>query len=550
VIFASLRGYRAAWLTSDVIAGALLAAIAIPEQLATARLAGMPAQTGLYAFVAGAVAFAAFGLNRYLSAGADSTIAPIFAGSIALLAATGSPEYAALVCYVALVAGALLVAVGLARAGWIGDLLSFPVTIGFLAGISVHIVVGQLPQFLGVATPEGTLLQRLAAIVADAPHLNADATAAGLMVVAIILASERINARIPGALLALGAAAVLAAARDFPGHGVAMLARLPAQIPHFGLPVWPSAQLLGRALPIGVIVAIVCMMQTAAVVRAFPSDPDADEDLGRDLAAVGAGSLCAALSGSFAIDASPPRTAVVQTAGGRSQLAGLAAAGVVVALIAFGGGLPAYLPQAALAGVLITIALRIFRVGDIAQVARRGGIEIWFLVASATLVVVLPIETGMILSIGLSLLQGMYVIARPPSARLSRVPGTTIWWPPDPQTPGEQLPGVLVFAVAAPISFTNAQYVIGRLEAEIAATAGPVRLIVLECEGVIYVDYTGAVAVAHAIGRLRAKGIVVCIARLEDPRAQASAARTGLLDALGPEHVYRSVQEAIVAAQT
>jgi MFS superfamily sulfate permease-like transporter len=154
------------------------------------------------------------------------------------------------------------------------------------------------------------------------------------------------------------------------------------------------------------------------------------------------------------------------------------------------------------------------------------------------------------LSIGLSLLQGMYVIARPPSARLSRVPGTTIWWPPDPQTPGEQLPGVLVFAVAAPISFTNAQYVIGRLEAEIAATAGPVRLIVLECEGVIYVDYTGAVAVAHAIGRLKAKGIVVCIARLEDPRAQASAARTGLLDALGPEHVYRSVQEAIVAAQT
>jgi MFS superfamily sulfate permease-like transporter len=561
LIFPSLQGYRRAWLSSDLIAGVMLAAIAIPEQLATARLAGMPAQTGLYAFVAGSLAFAAFGANRYLSSGADSTIAPIFAGSLAALAASGSPEYLGLVGFVALVAGALLLLAGLLRAGWIADLLSVPVTVGFLAGISVHIIAGQLPAFLGVAEPAGPLPLRLLAILGELPSANWYAVAVGGIVLAATLGAERVNPRIPGALIGLAAAGVLAAAGHFAAHGVAMLGALPAGVPHLTVPALRDLPTLLRALPVAAIVAVVCMMQTAATVRSFPPAeggaaglrPSAaglrpSEQVSADFAAIGAGSLVAALLGSFAVDASPPRTAVAQASGGRSQAAGLVAVLAIVLLIAFGAALPAYLPRAALAGVLIFIGLRIFRLGDMLDIARRGGAEIRLVVAGALLVIVLPIETGMLLSIGLSLAQGIYIVARPPSTQLLRVPGTTIWWPPQPDSPGERVAGVLVFSPAAPISFTNAHYLIGRLRAAVAAAPEPVKLIVLECEGVIYVDYTGSQEFQSEIAALRDTGIAFSIARLEDPGAQASAARTGLLTAIGAANTFKSVNEALLAA--
>ena len=154
--FASLRGYRIGWLPRDIVAGVMLAAIAIPGQLATARLAGMPPETGLYAFAAGSLVFAAFGANRFMSVAADSTIAPIFAGGLAAMAAVGTPHYSELVTLLALMVGAILVAVGLLRAGWLATLLSIPVTTGFLAGISIHIIVGELPTLLGISGGAGT----------------------------------------------------------------------------------------------------------------------------------------------------------------------------------------------------------------------------------------------------------------------------------------------------------------------------------------------------------------------------------------------------------
>ena len=160
-LFASLRGYRIGWLPGDLVAGLMLAAIAIPGQLATARLAGMPPETGLYAFAAGSLAFAAFGANRFMSVAADSTIAPIFAGGLASLAVAGTPHYAELVTLLALMVGAILVVVGLLRAGWLATLLSIPVTTGFLAGIAIHIMVGELPTLLGISEERGHLLLRL-----------------------------------------------------------------------------------------------------------------------------------------------------------------------------------------------------------------------------------------------------------------------------------------------------------------------------------------------------------------------------------------------------
>ena len=219
-LFASLRGYRLAWLPRDLLAGIMLAAIAVPGQLATARLAGMPPETGLYAFAAGSLAFAAFGANRFISVGADSTIAPIFAGGLAAMSVAGSADYAGLAGMLAILVGAVLVLVGLLRAGWLANLLSIPVTTGFLAGISVHIVVGELPTLLGLPAAQGPLLSQLVHIVGRIGDTNPYPLALGLAVLFVTLGAARISARIPGPLIALAGAGLAVALFHLGDRGV------------------------------------------------------------------------------------------------------------------------------------------------------------------------------------------------------------------------------------------------------------------------------------------------------------------------------------------
>src|SRR6478672_3342567 len=223
LVFRSLNSYRIQFLTHDLFAGLTLAAIAVPEQMATARLGGFTAQIGFFAFLAGSLAFAVFGSNRFLSCGADSTITPIFAGGLALVAVSGSPEYVALGVVLALMVGLVLVVGGIFRLGWIADLLSTPVTIGFLAGISVHILISQMPAILGLTSPNGSMLQRLAILAEHLDQTNLFSLFIGLGVLALIVVSERIDARIPGALIGLVGAAAAVVLMRLESRGVAVL---------------------------------------------------------------------------------------------------------------------------------------------------------------------------------------------------------------------------------------------------------------------------------------------------------------------------------------
>lgn len=545
-LFVSLRNYRPSWLTSDAIAALTLAAIAIPEQLATARLVGMPPMAGLLAFAAGTFAFAAFGANRFMSVGADSTIAPIMASALVVTAAAGTAQYAGMAAALAILVGAALLLAGLLRAGWIADLLSIPVTTGFLAGISVHIIVGQLPDLLGVPTPSGDVLSRLAGILRQLPNANPYPTVIGIGVLAIALIADRISRRIPGAFIAFIASGLVVWAFGLQQRGTAVMGALPIERLHLTLDP-PSWHEFTQLLPVSLIVALVCIMQTAAVVRSFPNDPEGHENVSRDFAAVGIGSILAALLGGFAVDSSPPRTAIVYESGGRSQLAGLLAIALVAAIAVGAAGAFAVLPVAALSGVLVFIGMRIFRVSTMREIYRRGGYEILLVAASAALVVFLPIQTGVTMSILLSLVHGIYIVARPDCAVLSRVPGTTVWWDEPVGETGESEPGVLVFAPGAPINFTNAAYIRRELMDAIGAMAEPCRLVVIEAHGVIDIDFTGSQMLQRAVAELRQRNTHVALARLESERAQHAAARTGLIAVLHSGEVFRSVEEAIRA---
>jgi MFS superfamily sulfate permease-like transporter len=540
-MFGALRGFSAG---PDLAAGLTLAAIAIPEQMATARLGGFAPQIGFFAFAAGAVGFALFGSNRQLSSGADSTITPIFAGSLALLAVAGSPHYIALAGVLALMVGAILVTAGIFRLGWIADLLSTPVLTGFLAGIAVHILLSQAPSVLGLQQESGSEFQRMASLAADIGHTQLASLLIGLGVFAAVFAGERINPRIPGALIALAAATAATISLHLEAHGVAVLGDVAAGLPTISLPAFPVTKLFTVAA-LALLVSLVVMVQTAATTRSFSEG--GDPDVNRDFIGVGAGSLLAGLAGAFPVNASPPRTSVAAQSGGRSQASGLIAAAAVLALAGFGTRLLAHVPQAALAGVLLFVAQRILHLGTFAEILRRTWGEFGLALATAILIIVLPIQMGVTTGIFLSLAHGMFITTRARPIAFERVPGTTVWWPACDTQPGETSDGVMVMGFQAPLSFLNAYDFRRGMLVAIDGRPKSARLMVLEASSIVEIDFTAAKVLCGVITAAKAAGLDFAVARLESVRAQAAFERFGISEALGEGRVFQSVQAAVEA---
>jgi SulP family sulfate permease len=537
----TFAGWRPSDLGPDLLAGLTLAAIAIPEQMATARLGGMEPSRGFLALVAGGVGFALFGASRRLSVGADSTVTPIFAGTLGLTAAVGGPQYLGEVALLALLVGLLLLLAGVLRLGFVADLLSIPVMTGFLAGVAAHIFTSQAPALMGLPDPGGPTPEALWALAHEIGHANALDLGLGLGVTAFILLGERFAPRFPSALAAIAAATALTVVFGLGARGVTTLGVISGVSLRLSLPP-VSYEALRQTAALAFVVSAVAIMQTAATSRAFVEDPARGARVDRDLIGVGAANILASLLGAFPVNASPPRTAVVSETGGRSQLGGLVAGAVALALALYGGDLLVHVPQAALAGVLLFVAWRIVRVETLIDVARRSGAEFLLIVLTFIAIVFLPIAQGVGVGIALSILHGLWQITRAQVVEFQRLPGTSIWWPKSPERKGETIAGVKVLGLQAPLSFLNAQGfndALGGLKGE--------RLVVIEAGAIAEIDYTGAKILGDAIARLRATGVKVAVARLESVRAQEGFARQGLTRLIGEDHMFHSVEEAVRA---
>jgi MFS superfamily sulfate permease-like transporter len=425
-------------------------------------------------------------------------------------------------------------------------LLSIPVTVGFLAGISAHIVISQLPVILGLPAPEGAMLTRVATLAGHLGDANGFTLVIGLGVLAIIVMSEEIDARIPGALIGLALASAAVILLQLESRGVSVLGAISVSMPALAVPVI-SAGRLASLLSLSLIISVVIMVQTAATTRSFPTDPNEPPDVDRDFVGVGIGSIVAGLIGAFPVNASPPRTAVVVETGGRSQLAGLAAVAIVIALLAFGTSLLHRIPNAALGGVLLFVALRIIRLRQIVAICRQSLGEFLLILLTAAGIIVLPIEQGVGLGIALSLLHGIWSTTRARVLVFERVAGTSIWWPSSSKLPGEREPGIVVAGFQAPLTFLNAyQFRHDILEILKSSHQKP-RLLVLEATGIVEIDFTAAQVLSDLIRRCHADGVDFAIARLESIRAQDAMARFGINALLGPDRQFRSVEEAVRA---
>jgi sulfate permease, SulP family len=545
-VFASLHGYQRAWVGADLVAGLMLLVIAVPEQLATSRLAGMPAITGFYAFVAGTVVFALLGSNPHMSVGADSTIAPLFATGVAALALTGSPHYVELVAILAVMVGLMVMLVSVLRLGWIAEFLSAPIVTGFLSGVAVIIVIHQLPDFLGLPSAVGSNTYRVGFVFTHLSQVNGWTVAIGLGVLAVMFVSAHIDRRIPGGLIGLVGSTALVEAFGLQARGVAVLGTIQSGAPKIGLSglSWSTLESLA---PLAAVVALVVVTQTAATTRGFAEQGGYDVDAGRDFLGVGAGSVVAGLVGSFPVDASPPRTGAVVTAGGRTQAGALGAALVVVLLIPVANVLED-VPLATLAAVLIYVALRLFKPGELRSIARFDLFEFGLTAVTLLAVVLIGVEQGIAVAVGLAILDRVRLSARPQLHVLGRIPGTTSWAPLAADASAAEVPGILVLLFATPLWYANAVHFRDEVVGALARTPGT-RTLVLDALGMSDVDFTGSRALSHVLDDCERQHVIFGVARAGD-HALEMLQRSGLAQRIGESHFYSSVNQAVVGLTT
>ena len=544
MLLSSLQGYRSAWLVGDLAAGLTLLAIAVPEQLATARLAGMPLITGFYAFVAGSVMFALLGSNPQMSVGADSTVAPLFAVGVAAVVSTVSADYVALVGILAVLVGVIVALVGLLRLGWIAEFLSTPIITGFLGGVAVIIVVHQLPDLLGLSAGNGGTLHRIGLAASELHLVNGWALGIGGGVFAVVFVADRVDRRLPGALVGLIGSTILVSALHLDAHGVVVLGALAHGAPKLGLHglSWSA---LGAVAPIAGVVALVIVSQTAATTRAFADQSSYDVDVNRDFLGVGAGNVVAGLVGAFPVDASPPRTAAVVSASGRTQVAGLAAAGGLVLLIPV-LVLLEDLPVASLAAILIFIATRIVHIRDLIDIARYDGFEFGLALVTLLTVALVGVEQGIGVAVALAILDRTRRSARPHLHVLGRIPSTTSWAPLIGTEHAVEVPGLLVVLFATPLWYANATDFRTEMTAAIEQGDPALTLVVLDAMGMTDIDYTGAQALRQLLDQLDSSGVSFAMARTNNT-VRRDLARSGLLGLIGKDHLFASVDEAVTA---
>jgi MFS superfamily sulfate permease-like transporter len=516
-----------------------LLAIAIPEQIATAQLAEVPAFQALLAFFIATLVFALLGSNPVMSIGVDSSIAPLFASPIVVLAAFGTARYSALVSAVAVVTGLVLVAVGTARLGWVADFLSAPIVAGFMTGIGVTIIAHQLPHALGLPSEHGSVARQLASVIAHIGDANVWCLVLAGATLAAIVVGERISPRFPTALIAIVAATLVTRAGDLVAHGVKTIGHLSVIGPSWRLSSlhWSD---VGVIVTTALTVSIVVVSQSAATSRDAADDLGVDVVIDRDFFAVGVANALAGLLGAIPVNASPARTDIVRLAKGRSQLVGVVAGVGVLATIPLLGAM-ASIPVAALSGILFYIAWRLIRVAALRQIAKINRYEFALALVTTLGVVLIGVEVGVGIAVVLAVFDHTRRSVRPTSIVLGRRPDSTSWEPlgDDGARPAKH---VAVVMFSAPLYFANAS--LFRSEIHAALHAQPeARHLVIDAAAITDIDFTGLQALSKLVLDVEREGMDIAVARANDsvlatlaaaPVPQVAAIRT-----------YGTVEEAV-----
>lgn len=538
-----LRTYRTRWLRSDLVAGIVLAAILVPQGMAYAELAGLPPVTGLYTTIACLVGYALMGPSRVLVLGPDSSVSPLIFAAITPLLAGGDPATAiTLAGMLALLVGAIEIGLGIGKLGFVADLLSKEVQVGYMNGLAITIVVGQLPKLFGFSTDADGFVEEVKAFIADLDHTDTTTLLLGLAVLAVLLGLPLLTRRIPAVLVAVVGATIVTALLGLGDEGVATVGALPQGIPTPSMP-WTSVSDVAPLLAAAVGIVLVSLTDTIALSTSFAARRGEEVDPDQEMIGIGSANVAAGLFQGFAVSASSSRTAVAEQSGTKSQVTGLVGAVMVVVLLVFLPSLLSDLPQTALAAVVIGAAFSLMDVPILRKYlrVRRSALTL-SLVATAG-VVLLGVLQGILLAVVLSILLFFRRSWWPHGEILGHeIPDLDGWHSVERYPDARQEPGILVFRWEAPLFFANAG--IFRQQVRRLVRRHRPRWFVLQCEAITDIDVTAADMLERLDLELNAQGVNVAFVELRD-RLKDRVLRYGLLETLDRDHFYPSIRRAI-----
>ena len=528
--------YRRDWLRGDVLAGVTITAYLIPQVMAYAAVAGLPAVVGLWASIGALIAYALLGSSRQLSVGPESTTALMTAGAIGGLATTGSQEYANFAVVLCLLVAGLCLLGWLGRLAFLAELLSRPVLVGYMSGVAVIMMVGQLGKLTGIDVAGDGLWSELAFVALHLPAAHAGTVALGLITLAVMLLGSLLAPRAPMALIGMVGAAAVVALLDLREHGISVIGAIPAGLP---VPALPHLSLDGMLslVPGALGVAFVGYTDNILTGRAFANRRDERIDAKRELLALGAANLASGLMHGFPVSSSGSRTAIGHAVGGRTQLTSLVAVAATVLAVFTLRPLLAAFPTAALGAVVVYAALRLIDVGEFRRLAGFRRTE--FAIAIATTIAVLGVGVlpGVLVAIVLSVLDLLRRVARPHDAIEGFVPDLAGMHDVDDYPDATLVPGLVVYRYDSPLFFANTENFRTRALAAVGGAAGPVQWFLLNAEAIVEIDITAVYALVQVHRELSDRGIVFAIARMKQD-LRSDLARTDLLQRIGEDHIF------------
>ena len=542
-----LQRYEFRWLRHDLVAGLVLTSMLVPVGVAYAEASGLPGINGLYATIAPLLAYALFGPSRILVLGPDSALAPMILTVVLPFSANESKHAIAVAGMMAAVSGLLCVAAGLARLGFITELLSKPIRYGYMNGIALMVTLSQVPKLLGISvTPSRPLRQTWEAVDQIlAGNTNVVALGIGSGTLALILILKRWP-RVPGILIAVAAATVVVAAFDLATRaGVSVLGVLPQGLPVLRIPLVGVSDLM-PILTGSVAVALVSFADTSVLSRAYAARLRTTVDPNQEMVALGVANLAASFFQGFPISSSSSRTPVAETAGARTQLTGVVGALTIGLLLVFAPGLLQHLPHTALAAVVVASAMGLIEVSDLGRIYRIQRWEFWLSMTCLAGVTVLGAIPGIGLAIVIAVIEFLWDAWRPHSAVLGRVEQVKGYHDIARYPEARLIPGLVLFRWDAPLFFANAELFRERVLSAAERSPTPVRWLVVAAEPVTSIDVTAADVVCELDDALHAASIELCFAEMKDP-VKDKLRRFGLLARFGEQTFYPTVGEAVSA---
>jgi high affinity sulfate transporter 1 len=543
-----LSSFRREWLIKDIVAGTVLTTLLVPQGMAYAELAGLPPITGLYTTILCLLGYAVFGPSRILVLGPDSSLGPMIAATILPLAgAGGDPKRAiALASMLALMVGAIMVLAAVAKLGFIADLISKPTMIGYMNGLALTILVGQLPKLFGFKVDADGFLGELAGFfkgLADGKAVAASA-AVGIAGIAVILVLQRWLPKIPAVLVAVVLAIAAASVFSLADHGVSLVGVLPKGFPPLTIPDIGVAD-LGPLFAGALGIAVVSLADTISTASAFAARTGQEIDGNGEMIGIGAANLAAGLFQGFPVSTSGSRTAVAERSGSKTQLTGVTGAALIILMIVFVPGLFRNLPQPVLAAVVITASLSLADIPGTVRLWRQRRVEFLLSIAAFLGVVLLGVLPGIAIAVGLSILNVFRRAWWPYETVLGRVEGLEGYHDRRSYPASSQLPGLVIYRFDAPLFFANAKTFRDEVM-RLAQADPPPKWIVIAAEPVTDVDTTASDVLEDLDETLNGRGISLVFAELKDP-VRAKIERYGLTRTIDPRHFFPTIGAAISA---